>query len=450
MSRPERNETRASWWRSSVASAWATGAIVVATQLASPLAAQVRQYTPPGGAADETEGRREALAGAVEDSRWHAGPVRLDPAFWISDLSWVDRQQSAGTDAGSDLTGRVGAGLRAYLPVGSKTTVAAYALPEYVWWQDRTEDRRINQRFGVGSFTYFNRLAIAVTAKRDEDFGFATGEVLQRYTSRTEELAIDLEVPIVRRLAIYAHGSDSSARSLVDDSDPVLAEFFAGLDRDDLAYRGGVRYYPTAELRLGGGVGHSESDFAPGALDRSNAGDFWYAEVGYNRPKLSMDLQYQANQLAAVDGSGFSDFDQSTGSARIEWRPREKFGARVYGARQLAYSLLVADASGYVDELIGAGVNLSLGWRLRLDLYAETGTHSYQSASSAAAAAGERVDDVDSYGVELRVELMRQLSLRVGYEESKIVPESGSGLGGQKISQILANLSFGFDQGTWY
>ena len=321
----------------------------------SPLAAQVRQYTPPGGAADQAVGRKEALAVAVDEARWHAGPLRLDPAFWISDLAWVDRPAEAPGDSGSDLTARAGAGLRAYLPVGSKTTFAAYALPEYVWWQERAEQRRVNQRFGVGSFTYFNRLAIAVTAERNENFDFATGEVLQRFTVRNEKLAADIEVPLLRRLTIFAHGEESSVRSLVDSGDdPLLADFFDDLDRDDLAYRGGVRYYPSSKLHIGAGVGHSESAFVSGALDRSNAGDFWYVEAGYERPKLLVDLLYQENQLAAIDGSEFSDFDSSTGGVRVAWMPRESFGARLYGARQLAYSLLVAEASGYVDERLGA------------------------------------------------------------------------------------------------
>ena len=57
------------------------------------------------------------------------------------------------------------------------------------------------------------------------------------------------------------------------------------------------------------------------ALDRSNSGDFWYVEAGYERPKLLVDLLYQESQLAAVDGSQFSDFDSSTGGLRIEWKP---------------------------------------------------------------------------------------------------------------------------------
>lgn len=436
--------------RKGAATLGAALATLGALVLTSPLSAQVRQYTPPGGAAEEAFGRKEALAKAVEEARWHAGPVRLDPAFWISDLAWVDRQESVADDTGSDLTGRVGAGLNAYLPVGAKTTFAAYAMPEYIWWQERAEERRVNQRFGIGSFTYFNRLAITVTAERLEDFDFATGEILQRYTTRNEILEVQVEVPILRRLTLFAEGADRSVRSLVDDvEDPLLADFLDDLDRDDLAYRGGVRYYPSEKLRIGAGVGYAESDFAAEALDRSNSGDFWYVETGYERPKLLVDLLYQENSLSAQDGSEFSDFDSSTGGARIEWMPREVFTARLYASRQLAYSLLVDEASGYVDQFVGAGVDFGIGWRLRLNLYGESGSHRYQVEPEAPGAA-ERVDDVESYGAELAIELPWQMDLRVGYQESRITPPAASGLPGQKITQLLANLGFGFGQGTWY
>ncbi len=337
------------------------------------------------------------------------------------------------------------------MPLGAKTTFAAYALPEYVWWKERADERRVNQRFGVGAFTYFNRLTIEATAQRNEDFAFATGEVLQRYTSRKEALALALEVPVLRRLALYARGTDDKIRSLFDRAtSPDLASFFAGLDRDDRSYRGGIRYRPNERLRLGAGAGHSESEFAAGALERSNAGDFWYAEAGYERPKLAVDLVYEQNRLEATGGSEFAGFDGSTGAARVEWRPRETFSARLYGSRGLAFSLLEQQASAYVDQSVGAGIDLALGWRMRLNLYGETGSHRYETAATGSAGFAARVDDVERFGVDLSVELARRLNLRVGFQESKITPPSGSALPGQKITQILANLGFGFGQGTWY
>ena len=82
----------------------------------------------------------------------------------------------------------------------------------------------------------------------------------------------------------------------------------------------------------------------------------------------------------------------------------------------------------------------------------ETGSHRYQAGPEAAdpSGAAERVDDVESYGADLAIELPWKMNLRLGYQERTISPSSGSNLPDQKISQIVANLGFGFSQGTWY
>ena len=179
-------------------------AVAASFLLVVPLAAQFAQYTAPGGPADALESRREALEKAVDDARWKAGPLRLDPAFGLSDVAYVDSDRS-GDEA--DLTATATAGLRGYLPVGSRSTLVLFALPEYVWWQDRTEARRLNQRFGAGLFTYFNRLAVGIQASRLENVGYASNELARRVASRGDTLAADVEIPIGSRISLVGGGS---------------------------------------------------------------------------------------------------------------------------------------------------------------------------------------------------------------------------------------------------
>lgn len=407
----------------------------------TPVTAQTRQYTPPGGAADDRQGRREALEAAVEEARWDVGPLRLDPAFWISDLSWVD-DPAGGADA--DLTARVGAGLRGYLPLGSRTTIAAYALPEYVWWKDRSDENRLNQRFGVGAFTYFNRLEIELTAARNEEFGFVTGELYERVTGRTDRLGADLEVPVLRKLALHARAGRSRFEAIFENAE--VGARFIDLNREETSLRGGVRYYPTEKLRLGAGVGRSETDFADEALDRSNSGDTWYAEIAYDRPKLGLALDFQRNELVGDAGSAFGRFDGDTRAAQVEWRPRDSFRLRLYGSRALAYSLLIESQSAYLDERAGVGVNLKLGWRLALDLYVESGTQSYEAELGGTDAEA----DVQGYGATFNLQLGRRLELRLGYRRSEI--DAVAGVGAREIEEIRGALDFGLGGGnaSWF
>ena len=70
---------------------------VVATISAASAGAQIRQYTPPGGAANEAAGRKKGLELAVADARWNLGKLRLDPAFPIRlDHRAAQRQCVAG------------------------------------------------------------------------------------------------------------------------------------------------------------------------------------------------------------------------------------------------------------------------------------------------------------------------------------------------------------------
>ena len=400
--------------------------------------AQVQQYTPPGGR-EEIADHKEQLAEAVAGSRWHLGSVRLDPAFWISDLSWVD---NPGSGVEADFSARVGAGLRAYQPVGPNSTIAAYALPEYVYWQERSEERRLNQRFGLGSFTYFNRLQLELSARRNEDFGYVSSETFQRTTLREDLLLLEVEVPLFQSIAVRARGAQSSWESLAEDE--VLDAVFTDLNRDDTTWRGGLRYYPSEEFYFGGGVGHAESEFADEADDRSNSGDYWYAELGYDRPKLGFQLDYQQNELEAEEGSSFGTYDGWTGNARVEWRPRETVAVRLYGSQALAYS--IGFGSAFVDEIYGAGLLLKIGWRLQLDLYAETGTHSYEVELGGFG----QSDDVETYGAILTSKLGERMEVGIAYRKSTISPETV--LPDRELEEIRGMFSFGLGggSGSWY
>jgi hypothetical protein len=401
--------------------------------------AQVRQYTPPGGPASAVESREAALESAAEEARWNLGPIRLDPAFWLSDIAYVRRP-----DADSDFTARVGAGVRAYVPVGSRTTLAAYALPEYVWWKDRSDERRVNQRFGVGSFTYFNRLSVEVTGERREDFDFVTSEALQRTTGRTDTLDVAVELPIGSRLALFVGGTESRFESLAESAE--LDELFGDLDRRDVAYRGGLRYYPTELIRFGAGAGSSETEFESTARDRDNSGEFWYAELSYGRPKLSASVDYRQNELAGESGSAFGTFEGETGSVSISWNPRQRFGVRLYASRALAYSILDLDDTAYVDERTGAALQLGIGRRISLGLFGERGTLDYRAELGGS----DHADDVEAWGATLGLALGK-LSVDVGYRVQRIRP--GDDAPESEIEEVLGSVRFGFgvgSPGTWY
>ena len=419
---------------------------VASSFLALPLPAQFAQYTAPGALAAGPENARKALEKAVEEARWKLGPLRVEPVLGLSDLAYVDNARGAtgdGSGTDGDLTATVTAGLRGYLPVGSRSTLALFALPDYVWWQDQTELRRFNQRFGAGLFTYFNRLGIEIKAQRLEDLDFVTTQLARRAASRTDSLAADLEIPIGSRISLVGGGAVARSEHNLD-GEPSDA-LFEQLNRESRDWHAGLRWYLTSTLSLTGAWGHSETAFRGDAENRDNAGEVVSAGLAWNRPKLGVTLSTERSKLEPEPGSTFAGFDGSTWSGAVRWSPRERFGLSLYGQKRLAYALGTTD-SLYADERVGASVSFGIGWRLRLELFGEQGTLDYGVEEGSLSS---RQDDLTAYGGRLGVPLGRRFTFSAGARWTTVDSELPGA--GYELTEILATLGLGLSaSGTWF
>ncbi|MCB1033015.1 MAG: hypothetical protein KDD47_04175, partial [Acidobacteria bacterium] len=254
--------------------------------LCGPAVAQFRQYTPPGDLQGEPASRREGLEKDVAEARWHLGAIRVQPELTLRNLAWVDDVfVGSGDENVSDLTAAVAAGLHLYLPIGTKTTLAAYALPEYVWWRDQADRRRLNESYGVGLFAYFNRLTLELAGRSDERLSFATSEIQQQITDSQDQLNADLEIFLRRNLALFASLSSTDFRYLLDEAerlDPRIAPFDR-LDRDEDILRGGFRVRLRGGLTVDLGVERSEATFRSADNDLSNSGTAPYLALVLDR-----------------------------------------------------------------------------------------------------------------------------------------------------------------------
>src|SRR5215210_9367172 len=201
--------------------------LALALLAASPAAAQFSQYTAPGSLLQRSTSKKEQMEKALENARWHLGPFRLSPWFAIRDGAYVSDAFS-GSSGGStgqggqveedpDFTITLGAGLQGYVPFGSKTFVTFDVLPQYVWWQEQEERRRLNGYYGAGLFAFFNRLNAEATVRRAEEQGVLTPEFEQRIHSRQDRIAGTLELEITPALFIFAAAEAIELDALTED-----------------------------------------------------------------------------------------------------------------------------------------------------------------------------------------------------------------------------------------
>lgn len=404
--------------------------------LCSPAAAQFQQYTPPGDLQGAAVNRRDGIEKDVQDARWRLGALRIQPELSLRNLGYVD-DVFVGSGEGdvSDLFASVAAGLHFYLPVGPKTTLAAYALPEYVWWQDQEDRRRLNESYGVGVFAYFNRLTIELSGTSNERLSFASSEIEQQVTDSQDSLTADLELFLRRNLALFASASATEFRYLIDEAekdDPRIAPFDR-LDRDEEVLRGGLRARFRGGLTLDLGAERSQATFRLEENDLSNSGTAPYLGLVLDRGawKLSGDLALRS--LKAREGSEFRDFDEPTGRFELTIQARPRLSLQATAARSLTYS--VADGFTYaLEDRAGAAAEFELRRRISLRVFTETGEVDYSAGMSVA----PRVDDYSAWGAKLKVGLGRKAELQVGVIET----EYDSNLPGfdRTVTRITSNL----------
>lgn len=394
------------------------------------LLAQSTQYTPPGTLGRPMVDRREALERAVEQARWRLGAVRVEPWIGLREVARVEQESTDGT-AESDLTATAGAGLQFYLPLGSKTTLAAETLPEYVWWKEREDDRRLAGRYSGGLFVYSNRFALEATGRWLDGDTSIGPELEARVPTESRLGRATLEVPVYGGLSLFGVADVSSLE--VDAAG--IAPLAEALERDEREWQAGVRWR-RGHLELGAGFGGFAAEFDAAGAARDADGSSLFGELAWSRPKLGFRLAAAATELEPVRGSSFEGFDDTLGRARLWWSPRDRFRWAIYGQEQLTWSI-EAERSYFVDRRWGTEVGVAFGRRLGVRGFVETGENRYSRRAGQPA----RVDDAESLGAGLDFELRPGLKLSGLWRRTEIDnPDLGLA---RTIDELRVGLSFG-------
>jgi hypothetical protein len=410
--------------------------------------AQFDQYTAPGRSTERPGDRKELLDKEMQEARWHLGKVRVDPWANLSDIEYFDDSfGGSGGEGSADLTVTVGAGLRAYLPAGPNTILAARVLPEYVWWKEVASRRRLNGRYGVGAFGFFNHLAVEAVASRDQQRGFASPEFPQPVSTRTDRLALSGQLALSGHISAFASADRLGLRNLLDpeeEEDPRIPAFNQ-LDRDETLLRGGLTYDLPGGWSVGLGVERSEVEFdaEPGVLDRSNSGNAPLFLLGHDSRNIHLSLELARRSLTPTAGSSFVPYEATSARLLAGFRTTRRLSYTLYGGRGIVYSLLPG-YSYFQDDRLGVSTQLSLGWRTRLRLYGEAGRDDYTAEGPGFP---DRRDDVRSFGATVGFEVSQraQLTLRFAHSEyDSDVPGAG-----RSLATFGAGLALGGQRDPW-
>lgn len=390
------------------------------TALAAALAAvaptwaegQFSQYTQPGtsspaGAATTKEGMDDAL----DQARWQAGPLRIAPWIGLRNLSWNDNPAAApeGQEAEGDLSATAGAGLTAYLPTGPDVYWTAHALPEYVWYADQTDRRRLNGRYGAAVFGFFNRLTLEATARRVEALGVISSEAPEQANSREDRLGVGTEVELGFSTSVFARVETGRVRNLLNQEERESGPPLQLLDRDEDRLRAGLRYRPRARWSLAAGMEWTETRVLSEERDLSSSGEAPLVQVTYRGPKFHASAEAVFRTLKPEGDSIFPETDATTFGLQLGV-DGNRLSPTLYARRSL--SLAISQGfSHFETEVAGLSAAFDLGHRTGLRAFVEGGRSDFTALSPEVPA---REDDLTAFGGEVSFDAGRFLKLHLG------------------------------------
>ncbi len=371
--------------------------------------AQFDEYRPPGGLVQPPADRKGALEKAAEDARWHLGPVRIAPWWQLRDIQYVDNAFGASEGKKGDFTASLGAGLSAYFRTGPKIYWRAQALPEYVWWHEATERRRLGGRYGLSAFAFWNHLTVEATGERTQEQKFVSPEVAALAQARSDRGTLALDLAITDRITLFAGAEEVGLRNLVSTSAGEAP--FDQFDRNESLLRGGARYRLPRGFSIGVGVERAVVDFvdAPERVDRSSVGTSPFVQLRQQNEDHFFDLEVAARSADPRPGSSFVPFNSTTARLEAGFGTGNRLGTSVYGSRGIVYTL----AAGYSyleDDRVGGALNFEVSRRTNLRLFAEVGRNSYQVATPGTP---KRRDNLRAYGGALSLATGRSSSFGI-------------------------------------
>ena len=404
------------------------------------------QYTPPGSATpNERVPDEDIFEENIKAAPWTFGGLRVLPWAGVRDAGFVRTKGNDGSKD-DDFTATVGAGLRAYLPVGGKVYWAAHALPEYVWWADNEAKRRTNGRYGVGLFGYFNRLQLEASWRIDETQQFFSNEVQELTTTRQTVGRLAAELKLGSRVSLFGQGQRSETANQEDESSRFLL-----LDRDEELAVLGVRYRAPRGWMLGLGYEDRSTSFVSAARSLSNTGSAQRLELGLDGNRVDLALKLVALELDPDADSAFVPVDETVGHLDALWNLSERVAMLTYVRRDVSYSLDL-EQSHYLGERFGARFDFRLR-KATFGLFVEAGNDDYEPLLSNQV---PRLDDVTTFGAQLDFEFRELFVLSVQLRETEYdsnfdaFDRDVTNLGfNVQLGALVRRLSLGNSGGQW-
>lgn len=382
----------------------------------------------------------ERLTEDAEDARWRWGTFRVSPSVGISDLAWVDDAFADSDETQAkpegDLNVNLFTGLNFYQLLGDHAALGFFVRPEYSWWQDLEERRRLNLSVGAAATLNFNRVFFNGEINRLEDQGKVTEEAEQSINARRDLVDLTLGIPIYRSLAVSASYQRAETENLLGETPSGLIPDFTRLDSTTETTIVGIQFEPGRNTTVR--IGYGDQQSTANNILRDFEGEGPTLEVKVNQETFSLVAFFQDFDLQPTGISNFSPYSDFTGALTV-----------IFGSATGRSLILSADRavsasirSGFDDfesTRFTIGSVIPLSQRVSIQGRYSTGERDFRQSN--------RTDDTQEISTDLRFHLVGQTALSLGYQHSEI--DSSNPSFDRKLDRITIRFSVGLSGLAW-
>lgn len=355
----------------------------------------------------------ERLITDAEGSRWEWGTFRVQPSLGIGRLGLINDvfadADAQAAESQSDFTANLFAGLNLYQILGDNSVVAFFVRPQYVWWQDLEDRRRLNVQAGAALAFDLNRVFLEGEAKRVESQAIATQEAEQLINTRQDTIEVSTGVKIYRSLALSVGYTRTESNNLLDEKPSALVPDFTRLDQTTEVTSLGFRLEPLRNTRLQ--IGYAEQTTDAATTTRNFEGDGLYFELDASREVVGFHLALRSFDLQPVGLSSFQPYDEPTGSIGLTFGTLRGRFLAVQADKKLVASVRTS-LDDFESTRYSVTTSTPLSEKLRLQADYQDGERSYRSSN--------RSDDIQRLGASLQIDLLRGMSITARYQRSEV------------------------------
>jgi hypothetical protein len=400
--------------------------------LAAPLVAQFADERVPR---ERTILLRDEVKREREEAR-KLGPLYITPQFGFSNLGYNNNVLATpeGEQIG-DYTATAFAGARFLVPFGPKVFFRGLALPEYTWYRELDQLNRFGGEYRGTLLALFNRLSLQVEGGPQKHVRPLTTELERPVTSRTNSGLARVELDLFPRLGLFASAAQRTERYGSPEETFENADL---LDRDDDAFRVGMRYHLRSFFDISAAVDRTRSDYKNDPR-RDNETDAVLMTLYYDRPRTFVNATIGHREGKARNGGEFPGYSSVMGSYFISHELGAPITLEFFGDRTPANSLFLENPY-YIQTRNGLGVSFGLGYRTRLRTFGELGSNRYPTAVLSNDQIVRRKDDSATVGAGFSFQLTRRLILTATASQTRF-DSNIAGLD-RSIFSVSTNLGF--------